>query len=81
MGHKFIKWCNHYYIVTGIGVSHEYFDPPDVYYAVPLNGTVIKSLISCSTPYKIPFSEAIEITDKNEIKSILILYGHDHDLS
>lgn len=74
MSFRLILWNDSYFIVTGIGYDL-ICDPPDVFYAVPLNGTLARSVLTNLHPIKIPFTEAVEITDKNEISSILILYG------
>lgn len=74
MKFRVIEWQGELYIVVGLGYD-EYSDPPDVFYAVPLEYSLIRSLLVSSYTVIIPISEAIEITDQNRIKAIWILYG------
>ena len=74
MKYRVVEWQAEIYIVLGIGTDSQ-FDPPDCYYAVPLKYSIFRSIILNKDLVKIPFSEAIEITDENKIRAILILYG------
>jgi hypothetical protein len=60
--------------VIGIGQDTK-FDPPDVYYCILLENSLIADVLRAIDTVIIPFSEAIEITDKNRVKAINILFG------
>lgn len=74
MNYRIIKWNGAFYIVLGIGYNNR-FDPPDVFYAVPITETLFISIITTLDVIEIPFYQAIEITDKSVIQAIWILYG------
>jgi hypothetical protein len=74
MVYRLIEWNGLLYIVVGIGFDHTQ-DPPDVFYAVPLEDTLFSSVLLNIDFIRIPFSEALEITDQNRIRAIWILYG------
>ncbi len=75
MDYRFVEWRGEIYIVLGIGYDTR-IDPPDVFHAVPLeNRSIISSLLHNPGIVKIPFTEAIEITDKNRIFAIWTLFG------
>ena len=71
---RLVEWQEDIYLVLGIGYD-QYSDPPDVYLAIPLKDTIIRSLLINPDLIKIPFSEALEITDEKKVKTILILFG------
>lgn len=71
---RLIKFRDVIYVVLGIGYESK-FDPPETYYAVPLKESLYKDIILSTLVEKIPISQAIEITDKNKIKAILVLFG------
>ena len=73
MNLRFIEWNNSIYIVIGIGYDSK-CDPPDVYHAIPLTTSIVKDVILNENLTIVPVSEAIEITDKNKINAIYILY-------
>jgi len=74
MNFRVVLWQSAIFIVLGIGYNKR-FDPPDVFYAVPLKDSLVKSIITNLELTEIPFHEATEITDKSVIKAIWILYG------
>lgn len=73
---RFVEWRGELYIVLGIGYDSR-IDPPDVFVAVPFDGkqTPLRAVISAPGMVKIPFVEAIEITDEKRIQAILVLFG------
>lgn len=71
---RLIKFQDIIYVVIGIGYESK-FDPPETYYAVPLKESIYRDLILTNIVEKIPISQAIEITDKNKIKALLVLFG------
>lgn len=71
---RLIKFHDTIFIVIGIGYEAK-FDPPETYYAVPLESSIYKDLIYSNFITKIPVSQAIEITDINKIKALLVLFG------
>lgn len=71
---RLIKFRDVLYVVIGIGYESK-FDPPETYYAVPLKESIYRDLILANIVEKIPVSQAIEITDKNKVKTLLILFG------
>jgi hypothetical protein len=73
MTYRLIEWHGEIYVVLGISYDTKY-DPPDVFYAVPVQETLIRSIM-LQTIRTIPFSEATEITDEARIRAIWILYG------
>lgn len=73
MKFRFITYLNEIYLVVGIGFDdahqcQEYFE------VIPLQPNLFKAVLYDST-LKIPFSQAIEITDKNTLLNLLVLYG------
>lgn len=78
MDYRFVEWRGEIYIVLGIGYDTQ-IDPPDVFHCVPLEShSVIRSLLEFPGIVKIPFTEAIEITDKKRIYAIWVLFGSKH---
>ncbi len=73
MTYRLIEWQGDIYIVLGISYNAKY-DPPDVFYAVPIEESLFESVMLQSIRI-IPFSESIEITDEARIRAIWILYG------
>ena len=71
---RLIKFQDTIFIVIGIGYESK-FDPPETYYAVPLQESIYRDLIMAHLVVKIPMSQAIEITDKNKVKALLVLFG------
>lgn len=71
---RLVKFQGTIFIVIGIGYESK-FDPPETYYAVPLKESLYRDLIMTHLVTKIPVSQAIEITDKNKIKALLVLFG------
>ena len=71
---RLIKFRDVLYVVIGIGYESK-FDPPETYYAVPLKESIYRDLILANIVEKIPVSQAIEITDKNKVKALLVLFG------
>jgi hypothetical protein len=71
---RLIKFRDVIYVVLGIGYESK-FDPPETYYAVPLKESIYRDIILSTLVEKIPVSQAIEITDKNKVKAILVLFG------
>lgn len=71
---RLIEFLGDIFIVIGIGYEAG-FNPPDAYYAVPLKESLFRDVLLTTVVEKIPMTEAIEITDKNRIKAIMILYG------
>lgn len=71
---KFIEWQESVFIVIGVGHDTK-FDPPEVYYCILLEKSLITDILLAKDTIVIPFSQAIEITDKNRIKAINILFG------
>lgn len=72
---RLVEWRGELYIISGIGYDTR-IDPPDVFIGVPFDGTsLLRSMICAPGIVKIPFSEAIEITDEKKIRAIWILFG------
>lgn len=75
MNFRLIQWYESIFIVIGIGHNSK-FDPPDVFLCLPMHApSLFESSLSIADCIEIPFSEAIEITDKKRIQAIWILYG------
>lgn len=73
MNIRLVEWHSAIYIVIGIGYE-SFSDPPDVYHAIPLTNSIMKDIILNRNVISIPLSEAIEITDKNRVNAILVLF-------
>lgn len=71
---RLIEFQGAIYLVVGIGYNSK-FNPPETYYAVPLQESIYRDLILAHFVVKIPMAEAIEITDINKIKALLVLFG------
>lgn len=73
---RFIEYQDNIYIVVGISYDSKYLD--GLYFVSVLldreNKSVIKSALSPHT-LNIPLAEAKEITDKNRLISLMVLYG------
>lgn len=76
MKFRFIEYKQDIYIVIGIGYD-QFQECPEYFLCIPLTkqrlslfGTV---LLSSTT--KIPIDQAIEITSKNKLLALLVLYG------
>lgn len=74
MEFRLIEYNKDLYIVLGQGYDSN-FDPPEILIAVPLTDSLVRSCITNICPIVIPLNKAIEITDKNRLKAILVLYG------
>lgn len=76
MDYRFVEWRGELYIVLGIGYDTR-IDPPDIFTAVPFTGkdSFFKTVVEAPGLVKIPFSEAVEITDEKRIRAIWILFG------
>lgn len=75
MDFRFVEWRGELYIVLGIGYDSR-IDPPDVFTAVPFNGrSLYMSVLNAPGIVKIPFTEAVEITDEKRLRAIWILFG------
>jgi hypothetical protein len=74
MNIRFIEYDENIYIVLGIGYDDRY-DPPDVFIAIPLKEAVYRSLITETNEIIIPIVEAVEITDKNRVLALWVLFG------
>lgn len=75
MEFRFVEWRGELYIVLGIGYDSR-IDPPDVFTAVPFDGRgLYQSVLDAPGIVKIPFTEAIEITDEKRLRAIWILFG------
>ncbi len=70
----FIEWQESVFIVIGVGYDSK-FHPPEVYYCILLEKSLITDILLAKDTIVIPFSQAVEITDKNRIKAINILFG------
>lgn len=73
---RFIEYQNDIYIVLGITYDSR-FTYPDCFVVVPLdkhNPSIFKTIFDSHT-LLVPFIEAKEITDKNRIISLMVLYG------
>jgi hypothetical protein len=71
----FIEYKGNIYIVVGIGYCSGNPKSPEFFEVVPLvDHNLIKSSFGLSTLH-VPFSEAIEITDKNRLIALMVLYG------
>jgi hypothetical protein len=71
---RFIKFQDIYFVVVGIGYESK-FNPPETYYAIPVRESLYRDLVLAHVVVKIPMSQAIEITDKNKVKALLVLFG------
>lgn len=75
MDFRFVEWRGELYIVLGIGYDSR-IDPPDVFTAVPFDGrSLYRSILNMPGIVKIPFTEAVEITDEKRLRAIWILFG------
>jgi len=70
---RFIYFNDQIMIVVGFTYDAQY-DPPECFVAIPLKHAVTKSLLDINEII-VPISQAEEITDKNTINTILLLYG------
>ena len=71
----FIEYRGDIYIVVGIGHISTNIISPEFFEVVPLvDHSLVRSSLQLSTLY-VPFSEAIEITDKNRLIALMVLYG------
>jgi hypothetical protein len=71
----FIEYNRNIYIVVGIGYCSDNTNSPEFFEVVPLvDHNLIRSSFELSTLH-IPFSEAIEITNKNRLLALMVLYG------
>lgn len=73
---RFIEFSGDIYLVVGITYEMR-FDPPECFVAVPLtkaNQSITRALIE-NFSVKIPLAYAMEITDKNRLQALLVLYG------
>lgn len=71
---RFLEYYGEIYVVVGMGYDCS-IDPPDVFYCLKLEDSIIRTVISYQNVVKLPISEVIEITDINRIKTLWILYG------
>lgn len=73
---KFIEFCSDYYMVVGITYNSN-FDPPECFIAVPITKETktLTSTIIVANSIEIPFQYAKEVTDKNTIRSLMVLFG------
>lgn len=73
---RFINYKDDIYVV--IGISYDYSNScPEFFLSVPINEyhpSITRSLLESSS-IKIPFVEAIEITKKEQILALMVLYG------
>ena len=74
MNFRLIEYYGEIYVVLGIGYDAHH-DPPDVFYCVKLEDSIIRSILSEQYVIAVPISQADEITDEERIKTIWILYG------
>lgn len=76
MRFRFIEYQNDIYVVVGITYDSKYLD--DIcFVSVPLdrnNKSLIGSMLSLHT-FNIPLAKAKEITDRNRLISLMVLYG------
>lgn len=73
---RFIEFEGDIYVVVGITYDTNSIYP-ECFTAVPLssyNYSIFKAMLQIDT-INIPIDEAIEITDKNQILTLLVLYG------
>ena len=76
MKFRFIEYQGDLYVVLGITYD-KMQECPDCFVAAPVdkkNSTLFKAALELYT-INIPFSQAIEITNKNRLKAIMVLYG------
>ena len=74
MRYRFVEYKGDIYIGIGQGYDSN-FDPPEILIGIPLEHSVHRSLLMNLVETRIPLFQAIEITDKNRIKTLLVLYG------
>ncbi len=74
MKFRLIEYQTFIFIVVGIGYNRNYI-PPEVFYCVPLEDTIYKSVLTNIDVIEIPLSQVTEITDKKRIQAIWVLYG------
>jgi hypothetical protein len=73
---RFIEYKSDIYVVIGITYDSRYLYP-ECFVAVPLddvNPSIFRAILDLST-INIPFVEAKEITSKNKLISLMVLYG------
>lgn len=73
---RFIEYQNDIYVVIGITYDSK-LTYPECFVAVPLT-EARKSIYKCALSLhtlNIPFVEAEEVTDKNRLISLMVLYG------
>jgi len=76
MKFRFVEYEQDIYLVVGIGYNQDN-RCPDYFVCVILdrnNSSLFKAIIHPHT-INIPFDKAIEITDKNRLKLLGVLYG------
>ncbi len=71
---RFIEYNGDMYVVVGFAYEVR-FDPPECYVAVPLRDTVMRSVLLGLDTITIPFCDAVEVSDINRVKALLVLYG------
>jgi hypothetical protein len=75
MRYRFIEYKGDLYVV--VGITHDQTQSyPECFTAVPVTSS--RTLTECLLErhvLTIPFSEAIEITNKNTILALMVLYG------
>jgi hypothetical protein len=60
-------------IVVGFSYNTRY-DPPECFVTVPLKDAITRSLLEIQE-IEVPISDAVEITDPEVVRTILLLYG------
>lgn len=73
MKFRFIKYLTDIYLVVGMGYDSRN-ECPEFFEAIPLETNLFRAVIHQHV-VRIPFSQAIEITDKNTLMNLLVLYG------
>lgn len=73
MKYRIVEFDRQYYIVIGTGYDSN-FDPPDYFECVPLKTSFISNVLNPHT-VKLLVSEVREVTDKNVLKTLWVLYG------
>lgn len=75
MKFRFVRYLKEIYLVVGIGYDNR-FECPEHFVVVPLerNTSLFRTALDITT-INIPFSQAIEITNKNTLLSLMVLYG------
>ena len=71
---RFVEYDGGLYVVVGFTYDTAY-EPAECYVAAPLKESIFKSSVIGMETVKIPIDWGKEISDKEQIRTIMVLYG------